>query len=161
FGREHLSRGPALHAVYLSVTEALTADHRKYFGAERLDCVSEFHRFYEEELSIQLLKAAGFDESQALGLRCRHPAVVRRYVDVLTRLMALRNPGRLTARIVTGQRIGVVDVFRMLSLLPRQYFRFERSPDADLTGVVRKLARIQVTGSAARRVRVRRLALRH
>src|SRR5262249_15498525 len=161
FGREHLSRAPALHAVYLSVTEALTADHRKYFGAERFDCVSEFHRFYEEELSIQLLLAAGFDDSQALGLRSSHPAVVKRYVDVLTRLMALRNPGMLNARIATGERIGVVDVFRVLSLLPRHHFRFFRSPDADLTGVVRKLARIQVSGSAARRRRNRRLAYKH
>ena len=158
FGREHLSRVLHLHAVFLSVTEALKADQRKHFGAERLDCVAEFHRFYEEELSIQLLKAAGFDDSHALGLRRSHPALVKRYVDVLTRLMALRNPGMLDGRTVTGRRIGVVDVFRVLSLLPRRYFR---RPDADLTGVVRQLARIQVSGTAARRRRNRQLAHRH
>lgn len=158
FGREHLSRVPGLHAVYLSVIEALNADQRRHFGAERLDCVAEFHRFYEEELSIQLLKATGFDDSDAWGLRCRQPAVVKRYVDVLTRLMALRNPGILNARTVTGRSIGVVDVFRVLSRLPRHYFR---RPDADLTGIVRRLARIQVSGTMAQRRRNRQLAHKH
>jgi hypothetical protein len=64
----------------------------------------------------------------------------------------------LDARTVTGRRISVVDVFRVLSLLPRCYFR---RPDADLTGVVRQLARIQVSGTAARRRRNRQLAHRH
>ena len=57
--------------------------------------------------------------------------------------MALRNPGTLDARTATGRGISVVDVFRLLSLLPRRYLR---RPEADHTEVVRTLARIQVSG---------------
>ena len=63
FGLEHLSRVPHLHAMFLCVTESLTPERRSALGADGLDCVAEFHSCYEEELSIQFLKAAGFDET--------------------------------------------------------------------------------------------------
>ena len=158
FGREHFSRVPHLHAMFLCVTESLTPERRSALGADGLDCVAEFHRCYEEELSIQFLKAAGFDDTLALRMRCHHPPVVGRFVQVLSRLMALRNPGTLDARTATGRGISVVDVFRLLSLLPRRYLR---RPEADHTEVVRTLARIQVSGTMARRRRTRELAHWH
>lgn len=158
FGREHLSRVPHLHAMFLCVTESLTPERRTALGAGGLDCVEEFHRFYEEELSIQLLKVAGFDEALALRVQCHHTPVVDRFVRAVRRLMALRNPGTLDARTATGRGLSVVDVFRLLSLLPRHY---RRRPEADRTEVVRRLARIQVSGTMARRRRTRELAHRH
>ena len=146
FGREHLARAVNLYAMFLSVIETLTPRQRQYFGVEGLDCVTEFRRLYEEELAIQLLEAAGFDEPLARRLHCSHPKIVRRYVHVLTRLMALQNPGLLDARKVTARRLGVVDVFRMLSLLPGWFVRHSHSPNS-----IRRLARIQVSGSAVRR----------
>jgi hypothetical protein len=155
FGREHLARAVNLHAMFLSVIETLTPRQRKDFGVEGLDCVKEFRKFYQQELAIQLLEAAGFDEPLARRLQGSHPKIVRRYVHVLTRLMALQNPGLLDARKVTARRIGVVDVFRLLSLLPGWHLRPSAPHDS-----VRRLARIQVSGSAGRRRRARALACR-
>jgi len=155
FGREHLARSVNLHAMFLSVIETLNPRQRRYFGVEGLDCVAEFRTFYKEELAIQLLEAAGFDEPLARRLQCGHPKIVRRYVRVLTRLMTLRNPGLLDARKVTARRIGVVDVFRLLSLLPGWFVRHSDRHDS-----IRQLARIQVSGSVARRRSTRALAYR-
>jgi hypothetical protein len=155
FGREHVVRAENLHAMFLSVIETLTPRQRSQFGVGGLDCVAEFRRLYQEELAIQLLEAAGFDEPLARQVQCRHPEIVRRYVDVLSRLMALHNPGLLDARKVTARRIGVVDVFRVLALLPGCFLRHPDTRDA-----VRRLARIHVSGPASRRRRARARAHR-
>jgi hypothetical protein len=157
FGGEHLARGQELRLMYLSVTESLSRRRRVELGAEDFDCEAEFQAMYVDELEKQLLRATGFKANAADAIKRDHPDMVRRYCEVLQKLMVLRNPGSLNARISTCESVGVVDVFRVLALFPRKFFAM---PGADQRSTVRALADLRLSGERSRRARVHSRAVK-
>src|SRR6185436_9774417 len=89
FGGEHLARGKDLQLLWLSVIETLSPRARLEGNAVPLDCASELSALYLDALETELLHATGFPRALAEAVRSAAPALVRRYREVLSRLMAL------------------------------------------------------------------------
>jgi hypothetical protein len=86
---------------------------------------------YRGYLHTQLLCSIGVGRELAERLKAEHAGVVKRFAEVATEMMGLRNPGSVDAGSTVGERVSVLDVFRVFQTLPRAYFEDPEAEHSD------------------------------
>jgi hypothetical protein len=122
FGREHLERAVQLRVVYRKLLRSIPDEQRQLFNARPINFRLEMERAYQWHLQIKLLCAAGLKTELAERIRADHPIITSRFIEVLLKLIQVRNPGSLNVRGPSFERISVLDVFHLLQQYPQRFF---------------------------------------
>ncbi|HEY8187885.1 MAG TPA: hypothetical protein VIF64_17575 [Pyrinomonadaceae bacterium] len=122
FGREHLERAVQLRAVYRKLLRSIPQQERQILNAGPINFREEMERAYKWHLQIKLMCAAGLKTELAERIRADHPVLSTRFMDVIVKLVQVKNPGSLNIRGPSFERISVLDVFHLLQQYPQGFF---------------------------------------
>jgi hypothetical protein len=82
----------------------------------------EMNRAYHKHLQVILLGAAGLKIELAERLQSERDDLACRFAELILRMAALKNPGRVNVARSVVERVSVLDVFGLLGKFPAKYF---------------------------------------
>ena len=157
YGGEHSMRANQLGRVFTGMLGSLDSATKQKWNGKRINADVTLRLAYTQELQVQLLCAAGMKESLARGIQEAQPNLVASYAETLGEMMKLRNAGETNTdkKVITD--ISVLDVFGMLSTLPKTYFD---DPSGDLRPAIREGLAPIISGNEKRKARSQKAASR-
>src|SRR5215471_9029208 len=152
FGSEHMERARALSAVYRSFRSKIPRSKRRALNAGSINFTREMDTRYSSHLQIQLLEAAGLKSVVAARIKADHPQLARRFMELLTKMAGLRNPGCIYIGKSPVEDVSVLDIFRLLRLYSQRFFE---QPLADHKDYIRRCLKPIYKGNEFHRAKKR------
>lgn len=156
FGLEHFGCAEQLSQTYRTLIKSIPQLQRRRLNARSFNVTVEMEQAYDYELQLQLLAATGLKTELCERLRTEHPALSRRFKEIVMEMCELRNPGNVEMARRLVEYASVLDVFNLLREFPRSYFS---DPGGNHTKTIRAALRPVFAGHRTRvaknRARVR------
>jgi len=144
FGREHIERANQLTPVYRKLLKSIPAPQRPILNAKGLNLRGEMDRAYYKHLQVKLLCAVGLKTGVAQRMQAEQTELVSRFINLLLKMIELRNPGSVCISKSLVESTSALDVFHLLEKFPQTYFA---DPNADHTKRIRRFLKPILKGN--------------
>lgn len=131
YGREHIERASRLAPVYRKLVRSIPQPDRQRLRAKRIDFCGEMCKAYDRHLQVKLLCAVGLKTELAVRLQAEQSDLARRFMELILKMAALRNPGGASVARSLVESVSGLDVFNLLASFPREYFAAPRADHLD------------------------------
>jgi hypothetical protein len=147
FGLEHIGCARQLRPTYRALIKSIPPLRRRRLNAKSFNVTAEMERAYHQHLQLQLLVATGLKTELVERIRNEHPALSRRFKEIVMEMSELRNPGNIEMARRLVEDVSVLDVFNLLREFPKNYFA---DPGASHTKDIRAALRPIFRGNRTR-----------
>ena len=154
YGTEHTAKARALEEVYRPFRSKISQPDRELLNAPPIKIAEEMDKAYTIHLQVQLLKAVGLKSQVAERIKDEHPELARRFMELLTTMAELRNPGCIYIGKSPVEDVSVVDVFRLLQKYPQRFFD---GPSANHKSFIRACLKPVYKGNRFHRAKKRKV----
>ncbi len=122
FGLEHIGCAKQLRPTYRTLLKSIPLRQRDRLNAKSFNITAEMEKAYGHHLQLQLLVATGLKTELAERIRTEHPALSRRFKELIMEMCELKNPGNVEMARRLVEDVSVLDVFNLLREFPKNYF---------------------------------------